>query len=195
MLKQNIIAENTRKHEDVDMKKYRYQRNIKQLDRWIVFPTKFCYSNILCSIYIKWYHFFFSNSDSHFNITSNLFWLFAETLKQATVRSFKDDSSILSITSCSFSEPAKSFLFPNTRRGIPAKLLFSSNSCIWALAKSIFATIRSWATLVVGINNKDNDIWISAKFFPWLSEPSLSSQIPQLHRYFALVRKEVPFLI
>lgn len=87
-------------------------------------------------------HFFFSNYDNHFNITSSLFWLFAETLKQATVLFFFSDyNSIFYITYCYFSDPAMSFLFPKTNNGIPAKLLLWSNSWSWALARSMLAEL------------------------------------------------------
>ena len=36
MVKQNIISENTKRSADVDMKKFRYQRNIKQMERWMI---------------------------------------------------------------------------------------------------------------------------------------------------------------
>jgi hypothetical protein len=71
------------------------------------------------------YHFFLYSSDSHFNITSNRFWLLAETLKQATVLFyFKVYNCILYMTYCYFKDPTRSFLFPKTNKGIPDKLLF-----------------------------------------------------------------------
>ena len=84
------------------------------------------------------YHFFFYNSDSHFIMTSSLFWLLADMLKQTTILlSFRLYSSSFSTNSTSFSELSRSFLFPNTNSGIPIKLLFISSSWIWALARSM----------------------------------------------------------
>lgn len=66
----------------------------------------------------------------------------AETLKHATVRFYlRDSNCIRSITSCYLRQPAKSFLFPITNKGIPDKLLFWSSSCNWALARSILPTL------------------------------------------------------
>jgi hypothetical protein len=62
-------------------------------------------------------------SDNHFKATSNLFWLLAEMLKQATVLSVKLAKSNLEITYFYCNAPYKSFLFPKANSGIPAKLL------------------------------------------------------------------------
>ncbi len=161
-----------------------------QITNYIYFIIKHLINN-----YIQLHHFFGFKSDSHFNTSSNRFWLFADILKHATVLSFKLFSYIFSITYSSCIDPIISFLFPKTNKGIPARLLFCKSSCIWARATSAFALFNGIDTLIVWIKNKDDYIWISTKFLPWLSKTSLSSQVPQLHWYFALIRRGVPFLI
>ena len=89
-------------------------------------------------------------------MTSSLFWLLADMLKQATVRSLRDFSSIFSITYSSLRAPYKSFLLPNTNKGIPARLLFWSSSCICvrasymlpSLAKSLLWSKESTTNII-----------------------------------------------
>ncbi len=124
------------------------------------------------------FHFFVLSSESHLSITSSLCWLLADTLKQATVRSFSVSSSIFAITYSSVKLPYRSLLLPNTKSGIPAKLLFWSSSCICVRASYKFAIFIKICTLIKWIDYEDYDIRISAEFLPGLSKTSLSTQVP-----------------
>lgn len=73
-------------------------------------------------------HFLGLSSESHFKATSNLFWLLAEMLKQATVLSLNELRSSLLITYFSGRAPSRSFLLARTSRGMPARDLLLSNS-------------------------------------------------------------------
>lgn len=130
-------------------------------------------------------HFFVFNSESHFSITSNLFWLLADTLKHATVLSLNVFNSIFSTTSSSVRQPSRSFLLPSTNKGIPAKLLFCNSSCNWVFANSILALLIQLCTLIWRVYHKYYHIRISAEFLPWFTKTGLASQVPQLHWYFS----------
>lgn len=110
-------------------------------------------------------HFLGLSSESHLRAASRRFWLLADMLKHATVRSFSADKSRRAITYFSESAPSRSFLLPNAKRGIPARLLFASSSCSCARARSILAGLVR-GTLVVGIDYEDDHIRVSAEFLP-----------------------------
>lgn len=69
------------------------------------------------------YHFLvFGKSCNHYINASILLFALADMEKQATFLSFIDFKSIYAINSSSYKASYKSFLLPNTKRGIPSKL-------------------------------------------------------------------------
>ena len=96
-------------------------------------------------------HFLGLRSESHLRATSSLFWLLAEMLKVATVLSLRAVRSMRLMISAYFSAPYRSFLFPSTSSGIPARLLLLSKSWSCALATSMLA---AWGRGYFGRRNQ-----------------------------------------